>query len=92
MYDLKTQKVASEPPVFPPSSVRRRADTSDDMSNELCQNILISAFCLCHPLAPVEDLPAAAAHDKEPRVSVPVPEEEERVSALAGGSPESGAV
>lgn len=38
----------------------------------------------------VEGLPAAAAHDKEPRVGIPVPEKEERVPALAGESSENG--
>lgn len=47
---------------------------------------------LCRPLTLVEGLPAAAAHDKEPWVGIPVSEKEERVSALAGSSPESGFV
>ncbi len=49
-------------------------------------------FCLCRLLAPVEVLPEAAAHDKEPRVGIPVSEKEERVSALPGSPPESGVV
>lgn len=42
--------------------------------------------------SPVKVVPEAAAHDKEPRVSIPVSEKEERVSALTGSTPESGVV
>lgn len=51
------------------------------------QLLIFSSFL---PSFPVEGLPAAAAHDKEPRVGIPVPEEEERVSAFAGDSSENG--
>lgn len=50
----------------------------------------VSPLSACLTL--VEDLPAAAAHDKEPRVGVPLSEEEEGVPALAGGSAKSGLV
>lgn len=40
----------------------------------------------------VEVVPETAAHDKKPRVSIPVSEKEERVFAFAGSSPEGGAV
>lgn len=56
------------------------------------KTFLSLCFCLCRPLALVEGLPATAAHDKEPRVGIPVSEKEERVSALPGSSPENGVV
>lgn len=40
----------------------------------------------------VQVVPETAAHDKKPRVSIPVSEKEERVFAFAGSSPEGGAV
>lgn len=59
------------------------------MSQEsLSKQLLIFSSLL--PSFPVEGLPAAAAHDKEPWVSVLVPEKEERVFALAGDSSENG--
>lgn len=45
---------------------------------------------LCRPL--VKGLPAAAAHDQEPRVGVPLSQEEEGVPAFAGGPPAVGPV
>lgn len=59
------------------------------MSQEpVSKQLLIFSSLL--PSFPVEGLPAAAAHDKEPGVGIPVPEKEERVSALAGDSSENG--
>lgn len=63
------------------------------MRNNRCQMLFLClCFCLSHSLAPVKVVPEAAAYDKEPWVSIPVSEKEERVSALAGSSPESGVV
>lgn len=56
-----------------------------------CYSYFSVSVFVC-PLAPVEDVPEAAAHDKEPRVGVAVPEKEEGVPALAGSSPEDGIV
>lgn len=66
------------------------------MGDDLCHNIilmsLMSVFYLSLPLPPVQDVPEAATHDKEPRVSYPFSEKEERVSAIVGSSSESGVV
>lgn len=65
----------------------------DEMDVLTCAITFAKCYsCLGLPLPPVETVPEAAAHDKEPRVSIPITEEEERVSALAGGSAASGIV
>lgn len=61
------------------------------MSHEsVSKQLLIFSFSL--PSFPVKGLPAAAAYDKEPRVSITLPKKEERVSALAGGSSANGLI
>lgn len=61
------------------------------MSQEsISKQLLIFSSLL--PSFPVEGLPAAATHDKEPRVGISVPKKKERVSSLAGDSSENGSI
>lgn len=66
--------------------------TCDEMCSLTHKSVSTQLF-ISHsllPSFPVEGVPAAAAHDKEPRVGIPVTKKEERVSALAGGPTENG--